>query len=88
MRNHWNHVGDVAMTKFRVVKVHSFRYKDKRYAQGEIVELSDEDAKRFAALDFLEPIKEKPKKPEKLGKLEVKTEQIIEEKPEKPRKKA
>jgi hypothetical protein len=54
------------MAKFKVVKVHSFRYKDKRYAQGEIIELSDEDAKRFAELDFLEPIKEEPRKePEK-----------------------
>lgn len=77
MRNHWNHVGDVAMPKFKVVKVHSFRYKDKRYSQGEIVELSDEDANRFAGLDFLDPVKE-----------ELKTKQITEEKPEKPRKRA
>jgi hypothetical protein len=53
------------MPKFRVVKVQSFRYKDKRYAQGEIVELSGEDAKRFAALDFLEPIKQEAPKEEK-----------------------
>ena len=65
MRNHRNHVGDVAMAKFKVVKVHSFRYKDKRYAQGETVELSDEDAKRFARLDFLEPVKEEAPKEEK-----------------------
>lgn len=66
MRNYRNHVGDVAMAKFKVVKVHSFRYKDKHYAQGEIVELSEEDTKRFARLDFLEPLKqEAPKEPEK-----------------------
>ena len=65
MRNHRNHVGDVAMAKFKVVKVQSFRYKDKRYAQGETVELSDEDAKRFAALDFLEPVKEEAPREEK-----------------------
>lgn len=61
-------VSDVAMPKFKVVKVHSFRYKDKRYAQGETVDLSDEDARHFAKLDFLEPIEEEPKKPEKLQK--------------------
>jgi hypothetical protein len=61
------------MTKFKVVKVHSFRYKHKRYAQGEIIELSNEDAKRFGKLDFLEPIKEEPQKEP--------------QKPEKPRKK-
>jgi hypothetical protein len=59
--------------KFKVVKVQSFRYKDKRYAQGETVELSDGDAKRFVALDFLKPVKKEPKEAEK---------------PEKPRKKS
>jgi len=56
------------MPKFRVVKVHSFRYKDKRYAQGDIVELSDEDVNRFAGVDFLEPIKEEPPIEEKTRK--------------------
>ncbi|MFQ6064128.1 MAG: hypothetical protein ACE5L6_01495 [Candidatus Bathyarchaeia archaeon] len=56
------------MQKFKVVKVHSFHYKDKRYAQGEIVELSDEDAERYAKLDFLEPVKDPKKEPEKPSK--------------------
>ena len=53
------------MAKFKIVKVHSFRIRDKRYSKGEIVELSDEDAERFKGADFLEPMKEQRLKPEK-----------------------
>lgn len=52
------------MPKFKIVKVHSFRIRDKRYSKGEIVELSEEDAKRLKGADFLEPIEEQ-RKPEK-----------------------
>ena len=53
------------MPKFKIVKVHSFRIRDKRYSKGEIVELSEEDAERFKGADFLEPMKEQRSKPEK-----------------------
>ncbi|MGF3572209.1 MAG: hypothetical protein ACQXXG_02130 [Candidatus Bathyarchaeia archaeon] len=46
------------MAKFKIVKVHSFRIGSKRYAKGEIIELSEEDAERLKGADFLEPIKE------------------------------
>jgi hypothetical protein len=46
------------MPKFKIVKVHSFRIGNKRYAKGETVELSEEDAERLKGADFLEPIKE------------------------------
>jgi len=52
------------MTKFKIVKVHSFRIGGKRYAQGDTIELSEEDAERFKGADFLEPIGEQ-RKPEK-----------------------
>lgn len=52
------------MSKFKIVKVHSFRIRDKRY-KGDITELSEEDAKRFQGADFLEPMKEQ-RKPEKV----------------------
>ena len=55
------------MPKFKIVKVHSFRIRDKRYSKGEIVELSEEDAERFKGADFLEPIVEQ-RKPEKARK--------------------
>ena len=64
MRDHRDHVGEIAMPKFKIVKVHSFRIGDKRYAKGEVVELSEDDAERFKGTDFLEPI-EKQRKPEK-----------------------
>jgi hypothetical protein len=57
------------MPKFRIVKVHSFRIGNKRYAKGETIELSEEDAKRLTPSDFLELMTsegpEKPKKPSK-----------------------
>mgnify|MGYP001117553067 CR=1 FL=1 len=58
------------MPKFKIVKVHSFRIGDKRYNKGEIVELSEEDAKRLTPADFLKPVLEpkppaEPKKPKK-----------------------
>lgn len=59
--------------KCKVVKVAVFGYQGKDYKPGDIVEVP----KRFATLDFLEPVKEEPK-----------TEQTTEEKPEKPRKRA
>jgi hypothetical protein len=49
------------MPKFKIVKVHSFRIGDKRYAKSEIVELSEEDAERFKGADFLEPVQEERK---------------------------
>jgi len=49
------------MPRFKIVKVHSFRIRDKRYAKDKIVELSEEDAERFKGTDFLEPIEEQPK---------------------------
>ena len=64
MRDHWHNVGEIAMPKFKIVKVHSFRIGGKRYSKGEIVELSEEDAERFKGADFLEPMEEQ-RKPEK-----------------------
>jgi len=46
------------MPKFKIVKVHSFRIGNKRYAKGEIIELSEEDTERLKGADFLEPTKE------------------------------
>jgi len=46
------------MPKFKIVKVHSFRIGSKRYAKGETIELSEEDAERLKGADFLEPVKE------------------------------
>lgn len=65
MRDHGHNVGEIAMPKFRIVKVHSFRIGNKRYAKGEIAELSEEDTERFKGADFLEPIEEQRPKPEK-----------------------
>lgn len=49
--------------KCKVVKVAVFGYEGKDYKPGDIIEVP----KRFATLDFLEPVKEepKPKKSEK-----------------------
>lgn len=53
--------------KCKVVKVAVFGYQGKDYKPGDIVEVP----KRFATLDFLEPLKEesaeqpKPEKPKK-----------------------
>lgn len=54
------------MPKFKIVKVHSFRIGDKRYAKGYVIELSEEDSERFKGADFLEPMKEEQRKPEKV----------------------
>ena len=62
MRDNGHNVGEIAMPKFKIVKVHSFRIDDKRYSKGEVVELSEEDAERFKGADFLEPI-EKEQRP-------------------------
>jgi hypothetical protein len=59
MRDYWHNVGELAMPKFKIVKVHSFRIGNKRYAKGETIELSEEDAERLKGADFLEPAKEK-----------------------------
>ena len=67
MRSHRHNVGETAMPKFKIVKVHSFRIRDKRYSKGEVFELSEEDAERFKGADFLEPIVEQ-RKPEKTRK--------------------
>jgi hypothetical protein len=58
------------MPKFKVVKVALFRYKNKTYATGETVELSEVDAKRLTPCDYLESITEleKQRKPEKAKK--------------------
>ena len=50
------------MPKFKIVKVHSFRIRDKRYNKGDIIELSEEEAERFKGADFLEPT-EKEQRP-------------------------
>ena len=71
MRSYRHYVGELAMAKFRIVKVHSFRLGGKRYNKGDIIELSDGDAKRLTPSDFLEPVPEEP--------------QTMEE-PEKPKK--
>ena len=49
------------MPKFKIVKVHSFRIRDKRYSKGEIVELSEDDAERLKGADFLEPVQKERK---------------------------
>ena len=64
MRDHQHNVGETVMPKFKIVKVHSFRIGGKRYAKGDVVELSEEDAERFKGADFLEPVEEE-RKPEK-----------------------
>lgn len=51
--------------KFKVKKVFVFGYKDKDYHSGDIVELSEEEAKRLTPADFLEPVPEQPEKPKK-----------------------
>jgi len=71
MRDHGHNVGEIVMPKFKIVEVHSFRICDKRYAKGEIVELSEEDTERFKGADFLEPIVEQ----RKLEKASRKAEQ-------------
>jgi len=58
MRDYWHNVGELAMPKFKIVKVHSFRIGNKRYAKGETIELSEEDAERLKGADFLESVKE------------------------------
>jgi hypothetical protein len=58
MRDNGYNVGELAMAKFKIVKVHSFRIGNKRYRKGETIELSDEDAQRLKGADFLEPVKE------------------------------
>ena len=65
IRDYGHNVGEIVMPKFKIVKVHSFRIGDKRYAKGEVLDLSEEDAERFKGADFLEPMKEQ-RKPEKL----------------------
>ena len=50
------------MPRFKIVKVHSFRIGKKRYAKGDTIELSEEDAERFKGADFLQLVeKQKPK---------------------------
>ena len=71
MRSHRHNVGELAMPKFKIVKVHSFRLGDKRHNKGDTIELSDVDAKRLAPSDFLEPVPEEPQ---------------AQEEPEKPKK--
>jgi hypothetical protein len=58
------------MAKFKVIKVSLFSYKDKTYAPGEIVEISEADVKRLTPCDYLKPVAEpeKPRKPEKTKK--------------------
>jgi len=56
--------------KFKVKKVFVFGYKDKDYHSGDIVEFSEEEAKRLTPSDFLEPLPEpekssEPEKPKK-----------------------
>jgi len=58
MRDNWHNVGESAMPKFTIVKVHSFRIGNRRYAKGETIELSEEEAERLKGADFLETIKE------------------------------
>lgn len=41
MRDHWHNVGEAVIPKFRIVKVYSFRIGDRRYGEGEVVELSE-----------------------------------------------
>ena len=72
MRGHGRNVGELAMAKFKIVKVHSFRLGDKRYNKGDTIELSDVDAKRLAPSDFLEPVPEQPQTVEERKKPETK----------------
>jgi hypothetical protein len=58
MRDNGHNVGELAMPKFKIVKVHSFRIGNKRYAKGETIELSEEDAERLKGADFLALISE------------------------------
>ena len=51
--------------KFKVKKVFVFGYEGKDYHSGDIVELSEEEAKRLTPADFLEPVPEQPEKPKK-----------------------
>jgi hypothetical protein len=46
------------MPKFKVVKVALFRYKERIYATGETVGLSEVDAKRLIPCDYLKPVTE------------------------------
>jgi len=71
MRSHRHNVGELGMPKFKILKVHSFRIDDKRYSKGDMIELSEEDAKRLTPSDFLEPVPEEPQ---------------AQEEPEKPKK--
>ncbi len=64
MRDHRHNVGEIVMPKLKIVKVQSFRMRDKRYSKGEIVELSEEDAERFKGADFLELMEKQRSKPE------------------------
>jgi hypothetical protein len=64
-QNNRHNVGEIVMPKFKIVKVHSFRIGDKRYAKGDVVELSEEDAERLRGADFLKPMEEHQSKPEK-----------------------
>ena len=52
--------------KCKVVKVAVFGYEGKDYKPGDIIEVP----KRFATLDFLEPVKEEPKEEPKPKKSE------------------
>ena len=61
IRDYGHNVGEIVMPKFKIVKVHSFRIGDKRYSKGEIVELSEEDAKHFKGSKFLQPVEEQRK---------------------------
>jgi hypothetical protein len=55
--------------KFKVKKVFVFSYKGKDYHSGDIVDISEEDAKRLTPADFLEPIQSKsPEEPKKQKK--------------------
>jgi hypothetical protein len=55
------------MPKFKVVKVALFSYKNRAYATGESVKLSEVDTKRLTPCDYLKPIGEtkEQRKPEK-----------------------
>lgn len=53
--------------KFKVVKVSSFTYKGRDYAEGDVVELSEADANRLTPCDYLKPVPE-PKPAKKLEK--------------------
>lgn len=55
------------MAKFKVVKVSFFGYKNKTYASGETVEITEADVKRLTPCDYLESVAE-PEKPSKQEK--------------------